>query len=118
MNVQPSVAEAGFDVRLPPTADPDALRKRIAEDWAPASRNMTFEVNCLLFTLQLLLLKMFGCCLHFSKFSFHNENTFCFFVLSHYFVDMYMYYINHINKLSPLQFLYTWRKEIIYRMRK
>lgn len=51
MNMQPSEAEAGFDVRLPPTADPDALRKRIGEDWAPASRNMTFEVNCFNFAV-------------------------------------------------------------------
>lgn len=44
MNMQPSEAEAGFDVRLPPTADPDLLRKRILEEWAPATRNMTFEL--------------------------------------------------------------------------
>jgi aminoacylase len=45
MNVQPSEAEAGFDVRLTPTADPDLLRRRIAEEWAPAWRNMTYKVN-------------------------------------------------------------------------
>ncbi|PON75218.1 N-acyl-L-amino-acid amidohydrolase [Parasponia andersonii] len=39
----PSEAEAGFDVRVPPNADPDSLERRIAEEWAPASRNMTFE---------------------------------------------------------------------------
>ncbi|OMP01017.1 Peptidase M20 [Corchorus olitorius] len=44
MNVQPSEAEAGFDLRLPPTADPDLIRKRIAEEWAPARRNMTYEI--------------------------------------------------------------------------
>ena len=44
MNLQPSEAEAGFDVRVPPTADPEALEKRITEEWAPASRNMTFKV--------------------------------------------------------------------------
>ncbi|KAJ7959118.1 aminoacylase-1-like [Quillaja saponaria] len=44
MNVQPSDAEAGFDLRLPPTADPDQMRKRIAEEWAPAIRNMTYEI--------------------------------------------------------------------------
>lgn len=52
MNMQPSVAEAGFDLRFPPTADPDGMRRRIAEEWAPASRNMTFEVKknkCVLF---------------------------------------------------------------------
>ncbi|XP_010028870.2 aminoacylase-1 [Eucalyptus grandis] len=43
MNLQPSEAEAGFDVRVPPTADPKALMTRIAEEWAPISRNMTFE---------------------------------------------------------------------------
>ena len=45
MNVQPSEAEAGFDLRLPPTADPDEMRRRIAEEWAPAIRNMSYEVN-------------------------------------------------------------------------
>ncbi|XP_074286325.1 uncharacterized protein LOC141611637 [Silene latifolia] len=43
MNMQPSEAEAGFDIRVPPTADQVALERRIAEEWAPASRNMTFE---------------------------------------------------------------------------
>lgn len=43
MNLQPSEAEAGFDVRLPPTTNPESLERRIAEEWAPASRNMTFE---------------------------------------------------------------------------
>ena len=49
MNVQPSEAEAGFDLRLPPTADPDAVRRRIAEEWAPSWRNMSFEVNNMIF---------------------------------------------------------------------
>ncbi|CAM8979073.1 unnamed protein product [Rhodiola kirilowii] len=44
MNVQPSEAEAGFDIRLPPTADPDMVRKRITDEWAPAHRNMTFQI--------------------------------------------------------------------------
>ncbi|KAB2097867.1 hypothetical protein ERO13_A01G188200v2 [Gossypium hirsutum] len=44
MNMQPSEGEAGFDLRLPPTADPDLIKKRIAEEWAPARRNMTYEV--------------------------------------------------------------------------
>lgn len=44
MNMQPSEAEAGFDVRLPPTADPDLLKKRIANEWAPAIRNMTYQI--------------------------------------------------------------------------
>ena len=44
MNLQPSEAEAGFDIRIPPTADTESLEKRIAEEWAPASRNMTFVV--------------------------------------------------------------------------
>ncbi|KAK1256526.1 hypothetical protein QJS04_geneDACA001475 [Acorus gramineus] len=43
MNLQPSEAEAGFDIRVPPDADPVALERRIAEEWAPTSRNMTFE---------------------------------------------------------------------------
>lgn len=47
MNLQPSEAETGFDIRVPPTADIESLEKRIAEEWAPASRNMTFEVETL-----------------------------------------------------------------------
>ncbi|XVE93041.1 hypothetical protein REPUB_Repub01dG0155900 [Reevesia pubescens] len=43
MNLQPSEAEAGFDIRIPPIANAESLEKRIAEEWAPASRNMTFE---------------------------------------------------------------------------
>ncbi|KAK4561907.1 hypothetical protein RGQ29_004670 [Quercus rubra] len=43
MNLQPSEAQAGFDIRVPPTADPESLERRIAGEWAPASRNMTFE---------------------------------------------------------------------------
>lgn len=43
MNLQPSEAEAGFDIRVPPTADPVALERRIAEEWAPVSRNMSYE---------------------------------------------------------------------------
>lgn len=45
MNMQPSEAEAGFDVRLPPTVDSDLIRKKISEEWAPAVRNMTYTVN-------------------------------------------------------------------------
>ncbi|XP_038680607.1 aminoacylase-1 isoform X2 [Tripterygium wilfordii] len=43
MNLQPSEAEAGFDIRVPPTADVESLERRIAEEWAPTSRNMTYE---------------------------------------------------------------------------
>ncbi|XP_057445286.1 uncharacterized protein LOC130737514 [Lotus japonicus] len=42
MNLQPSEAEAGFDIRVPPTADQESLERRIAEEWAPAGRNMSF----------------------------------------------------------------------------
>lgn len=45
MNIQPSEAEAGFDIRFSPTTDPDLLKKKIADEWAPASRNMTFEIT-------------------------------------------------------------------------
>ncbi|KAI4307289.1 hypothetical protein L6164_030493 [Bauhinia variegata] len=45
MNVQPSEAEAGFDLRLTPTTDPDELKRRIAEEWAPATRNMSYEIK-------------------------------------------------------------------------
>ncbi|XP_042496152.1 aminoacylase-1-like [Macadamia integrifolia] len=44
MNVQPSEAEAGFDIRLPPTADPFLLKERFAAEWAPATRNMTYQL--------------------------------------------------------------------------
>ncbi|KAG5624669.1 hypothetical protein H5410_009887 [Solanum commersonii] len=43
MNLQPSEAQAGFDIRVPPTADQASLERRIGDEWAPASRNMTFE---------------------------------------------------------------------------
>ncbi|KAL2459281.1 Peptidase M20/M25/M40 family protein [Forsythia ovata] len=43
MNLQPSEAQAGFDIRVPPNMDAVSLERRIAEEWAPASRNMTFE---------------------------------------------------------------------------
>ena len=55
MNLQPSEAEAGFDIRVPPTADPAYLERRIAEEWAPASRNMTYEVITPLLCLLLFL---------------------------------------------------------------
>ncbi|XP_073035108.1 uncharacterized protein [Primulina eburnea] len=45
MNMQPSEVEAGFDIRLPPTADPDLMKRRITEEWAPAWRNMTYEIT-------------------------------------------------------------------------
>ncbi|KAM7257309.1 hypothetical protein ACFE04_013050 [Oxalis oulophora] len=45
MNLQPSEAEAGFDIRVPPTTDAESLEKRIIEEWAPVSRNMTFELG-------------------------------------------------------------------------
>ncbi|XP_050364525.1 uncharacterized protein LOC126783155 [Argentina anserina] len=44
MNMQPSEAEAGFNIRIPPTVDPELVRKRIAEEWAPKSRNMTYQI--------------------------------------------------------------------------
>uniref|UniRef100_A0A803L366 PLAT domain-containing protein n=1 Tax=Chenopodium quinoa TaxID=63459 RepID=A0A803L366_CHEQI len=43
MNVQPSEAEAGIHIRVPPTADQKSLERSIAEELAPASRNMTVE---------------------------------------------------------------------------
>ncbi|KAF6174136.1 hypothetical protein GIB67_033668 [Kingdonia uniflora] len=45
MNMQPSEAEAGFDIRIPPNADQKSLEERIAQEWAPSSRNMTFELG-------------------------------------------------------------------------
>lgn len=49
MNMQPSEAEAGYDLRLPPMTDPDAMRKRINEEWAPSIRNMTYTVKSICF---------------------------------------------------------------------
>uniref|UniRef100_A0A0E0CEP8 N-acyl-aliphatic-L-amino acid amidohydrolase n=1 Tax=Oryza meridionalis TaxID=40149 RepID=A0A0E0CEP8_9ORYZ len=43
MNLQPSEAEIGLDIRLPPSVHTEALEKRLAEEWAPSSRNLTFE---------------------------------------------------------------------------
>ncbi|XP_042494656.1 aminoacylase-1-like [Macadamia integrifolia] len=51
MNLQPSEAEAGFDIRIPPTADEKLLEKRIEEEWAPSSRNMSFEFKIKVSTL-------------------------------------------------------------------
>lgn len=45
MNMQPSEAEAGFNIRIPPTVDPDLVKKRIAEEWAPEARNLTYQVH-------------------------------------------------------------------------
>ncbi|XP_010431747.1 PREDICTED: aminoacylase-1-like isoform X1 [Camelina sativa] len=45
MNLQPSEAEAGFDIRIPPSVDAEALERRLVEEWAPASRNMSFELG-------------------------------------------------------------------------
>lgn len=43
MNLQPSEAEAGFDIRIPPSVDSEALERRLVEEWAPAARNMSVE---------------------------------------------------------------------------
>ncbi|KAL3680809.1 hypothetical protein R1sor_023765 [Riccia sorocarpa] len=43
MNVQPSVVEAGFDVRIPPVKELGHFMTRlIVEEWAPEGRNMSF----------------------------------------------------------------------------
>lgn len=43
MNMQPSEAEAGFDTRVSPLADPLMLEDRLEKEWAPLSRNMTYK---------------------------------------------------------------------------
>ncbi|MCO5582759.1 hypothetical protein L7F22_036658 [Adiantum nelumboides] len=43
MNLQPSEAEAGFDMRVSPLTDPSGLEDRLRTEWAPASRNMTYQ---------------------------------------------------------------------------
>ncbi|KAL6661139.1 hypothetical protein ACP70R_000523 [Stipagrostis hirtigluma subsp. patula] len=55
MNLQPSEAEVGLDIRIPPSAHTEALERRIAEEWAPSSRNLTFE-----FKQQMSVLDNFG----------------------------------------------------------
>lgn len=45
MNMQPSEAEVGFDLRLPPTEDVEHIIRRIKEEWAPAHRNLTYKVK-------------------------------------------------------------------------
>eukprot|EP00850_Spirogloea_muscicola_P019271 SM000187S03888 [mRNA] locus=s187:207367:215474:+ [translate_table: standard] len=57
MNLQPSEAEAGFDMRLPPMADMAAMERRIAEEWAPTSRNMTYTVIATSLTILALAFK-------------------------------------------------------------
>lgn len=43
MNVQPSEAEAGFDIRLQPGANTTFLETLISEQWAPQSWNMSYK---------------------------------------------------------------------------
>ena len=45
MDLQSSEAEVGFDIRIPPTENPDAIKRRIMEEWVPLSRNLTFQVS-------------------------------------------------------------------------
>ncbi|XP_062228384.1 uncharacterized protein LOC133926453 [Phragmites australis] len=44
MNMQPSEAEVGFDLRLPPTEDIEQIKRRIKEEWAPAHKNLTYQL--------------------------------------------------------------------------
>ncbi|KAF8772700.1 hypothetical protein HU200_005668 [Digitaria exilis] len=44
MNMQPSEAEVGFDLRLPPTEDIEQIKRRVKEEWAPAHKNLTYEL--------------------------------------------------------------------------
>ncbi|CAM0913851.1 unnamed protein product [Alopecurus aequalis] len=45
MNMQPSEAEVGFDLRLPPTEDVEQIMRRIKEEWAPAHKNLTYQLT-------------------------------------------------------------------------
>lgn len=46
MNVQPSEAEAGFDIRVPPSVNMQELETtHIQTKWAPASRNLTYTLT-------------------------------------------------------------------------
>ncbi|KAG8077083.1 hypothetical protein GUJ93_ZPchr0006g45786 [Zizania palustris] len=44
MNMQPSEAEVGFDLRIPPTEDVEHIIRRIKEEWAPAHKNLTYQL--------------------------------------------------------------------------
>lgn len=44
-NIQPGTAIAGFDIRLAVNENSTALLERVVNDWAPASRNVTHDVN-------------------------------------------------------------------------
>lgn len=44
MNMQPSEAEVGFDLRLPPTEDIEQIKRRVEEEWAPSHKNLTYEL--------------------------------------------------------------------------
>lgn len=44
MILQPSEAEAGFDIRVPPVVDIEELETQIRTKWAPASRNLTYSL--------------------------------------------------------------------------
>ncbi|EFH55809.1 hypothetical protein ARALYDRAFT_345276 [Arabidopsis lyrata subsp. lyrata] len=44
MNLQPSEAEAGFDMRVPPDVDSEELERRLVLEWASPARNMSFEL--------------------------------------------------------------------------
>jgi aminoacylase len=45
MNMQPSEAEMGFNIRLPPTEHLELLKERIDNEWVPAYKNMTYKVK-------------------------------------------------------------------------
>lgn len=54
MNMQPSEAEMGFDIRLPPTVHLEQLKERIDKEWVPAYKNMSYTVKVFaIFTFQL-----------------------------------------------------------------
>lgn len=72
MNMQPSEAEAGFDMRLPPIVDTAVLQKLLEEEWAPASRNLTFRVgNSFGHWLKLTIQNKKKCCFEPSVCNFH-----------------------------------------------
>ncbi|KAJ3677663.1 hypothetical protein LUZ60_003387 [Juncus effusus] len=45
MNLQPSEAEIGLDIRVPPTVNIQEFEKRLSDEWAPSSRNLTYEIT-------------------------------------------------------------------------
>ncbi|CAM6081651.1 unnamed protein product [Calypogeia fissa] len=58
MNIQPAGSEAGFDIQVPLYAEvAKALERKIAEEWTPSSRSLTFwQQTCISETRRIAVL--------------------------------------------------------------